>query len=226
MEEAEGRGTAERASRAKAKVILLTGFRPFAQLAENSSQLVVESIAESHRSDVHCEVLTTAYHEAGTSVRRTIERLKPAAVLALGVAEGAATIRLERLALNVDDTDIVDEAGWAPNGEAIVPDGPAAYWSTLPLDTMEEALRRRAIPVTMSNHAGTFVCNHVFYAARHFTESAKIPIPTGFIHLPMRVDGLDMISHKPPGLPLSTLVEAVEVCLDVLSARMDVPVKR
>lgn len=188
-------------------MILLTGFVPFHNVAVNPSQLILEHI---HHPDVVTRLLPTEYDAAGEQIAQLIDTLKPDAVLCLGVAQTRDAICLERVALNLDDASIPDNAGTQRSGQPIVDGAPLAYGSSLPLDTMRAAVAAKGIPVTFTNHAGTFVCNHVFYVARHTLETAARAIPCGFIHVP----GLSETSEK--GLPLETMVDAVNACLDVL----------
>ena len=98
----------------------------------------------------------------------------------------------------------------------IDPSGPIGYWSTLPLDAMLQALKERDIPAIISNHAGAYVCNHVFYTARREIERLGWETPCGFIHVPLMTE--QGVTPPAPGasLPLATMVDAVECCLSVL----------
>ncbi|MBC7814556.1 MAG: hypothetical protein H7175_25600 [Burkholderiales bacterium] len=195
--------------------ILLTGFNPFAGAEINSSQLVVEHFARRHSLYPRLipVVLPTEYEAAGRSICALIREYQPSVVLALGVAQNRTSISLERVALNLDDSNIPDNAGVIARGRLIDPDAPLAYWSTLPLEKMLEALGRNNIPAVISNHAGAFVCNHVFFTARHEIASLGWPTYCGFIHVPAlaEVGKPDLI-----GLPLRTLIAAVECCLEVV----------
>jgi pyroglutamyl-peptidase len=91
----------------------------------------------------------------------------------------------------------------------IAADGPTAYTSTLPLEIMLSALADREVPVVISNHAGAYLCNHVFYVVRHFLEQSGRASPCGFIHVPA-------VSEEEPGLSLATMIDAIEGCLEIL----------
>jgi pyroglutamyl-peptidase len=196
--------------------ILLTGFVPFGDVAVNPSQLIVEKIAASGRfPDLCAEILPVEFAVAGDSIRRLIRDFEPEAVVCVGVAQNRTAITLERVALNLDDARIPDNAGSSVKGRMIVPDGPVGYWSTLPLERMQATLAEKAIPVEFSNHAGAYLCNHVFFAARHELESTEKPIPCGFIHVPPLCE---TPSDDCAGLSLEVMVEAIEACLDCLSA--------
>jgi len=200
--------------------ILVTGFEPFDGLAENPSQAIVEALAQQSRregrSRLVTEILPCEFGAAGSRIVTLIHELRPTAVVGVGLAASAAAIRLERHALNLNDSLRPDNGGDLASGRPIVPDGPIGYWSTLPLDAMLRALKERDIPSLITNHAGAYVCNHVFYTARHEIEQLGLATLCGFIHVPLMAEqGLD----PPPGgacLPLATLVEGVETCLLVL----------
>jgi len=138
-------------------MILLTGFNRFGGLEVNSSELIVEAIAtralESGRTDLVSEVLPTEYRRAGDRMRYLIQEYQPKVILALGVATGAPFLRLERVALNLNDAEMPDNAGEVISGQLIEAKGPAAYWSSLPLTAMLEALDGLDVPVVVSNHA-------------------------------------------------------------------------
>jgi pyroglutamyl-peptidase len=188
-------------------MILLTGFTPFQGVKVSPSALVLERI---RHSDVVTQVLPTEYDAAGAHLIRLLKEINPSAVLCLGVAQSREAISLERIALNLDDAPIPDNAGSLRSGQPIVDGAPLAYGSTLPLDAMKAAIAALEIPVVITNHAGTFVCNHVFYTARHTLEVSGSPVPCGFVHIPalQEVDG--------KGLPLDRMVAAVEACLTLL----------
>lgn len=200
--------------------ILLTGFDAFGTLRVNPSEKIARSIAERGRrlgvGDLYVEILPTDYARAGRRIRQLLRRLRPEAVLCLGVARSRTAIDLERFALNLDDDPLPDNAGRVYSGRPIVRHGPLAYESTLPLERLWKALHRRGIPASISNHAGTFVCNHVFYVARHELEQMGREIPCGLIHVPGISRERRGSRSAGRGLPLQKMVEAMECCLQVL----------
>lgn len=195
--------------------ILLTGFQPFGQLEVNPAQLIVEHFAAQERPDLIARVLPTEYRASAETLAALLRAEQPDALICLGVAQRRPAINLERVAINVDDAPLADNAGVLASGELIAPDGPAAYWSTLPLAALHAALAERGIPVSYSNHAGTYVCNHVFYSARHLVAASDRPIPCGFIHVP---DLLKTEGETSSGLALETMIAAVDICLRVVGA--------
>ena len=198
---------------------LLTGFNRFGDLEVNPTQLIVESLAERPRTltnvNLVAEVLPTEFIEAGNRISQLIRQHRPEMVVCLGLGAGLGEIHLERVALNLDDGGMPDNAGLSRTGQTIVPDGPLAYQSTLPLVQLREALRQRGIPAVISNHAGTYVCNHVFYLARHEVERLGIGSLCGFIHLPQISENTGAGALPMFGLTLDVMMEAVECCLNV-----------
>lgn len=199
-------------------MILLTGFNRFADLDVNPSELIVESIArrtlETGRTGIVTEVLPTEYQSAGDRVRELIRELSPRAILGLGVAMGTRSLRLERVALNLDDCAAPDNSGRIVQGQLIDPLGPVAYWSTLPLARMLGALGSLGVPAVISNHAGAFLCNHLFYIARRQVEQSGLSCQCGFIHVPPL--SAEIAGDRDSGLPLALMVQGIEGCLDVL----------
>jgi pyroglutamyl-peptidase len=201
--------------------VLLTGFGPFPGIATNPSATVVEHLAASsaERSDVEIvtSILATEYARAGNSIRELISRVGPDAVICIGTAAKRTEINLERVALNLDDAAIPDNAGTIIQGKLIAPEGPVAYWSTLPLDRIHAGLRDRGIPATMSNHAGTYVCNHTFYVARHEIERTNRRVRCGLIHIPLAAEVTMAEDASAFALPVALLTEAIEICVAVLA---------
>jgi pyroglutamyl-peptidase len=185
--------------------ILVTGFEPFGGHVVNSSTAVVHALASSDR--LITRILPTVYAESGRIMRQLIRDEGPEAVLCLGLGAGMPSILLERVAVNLNDDACGDNAGDCARARVIAPDGPRSYASTLPLAEMHGALSEKGIPVAWSDSAGTYVCNHVFYTARHAIEENGRAMPCGFVHLPHAGER---------GLPLATLVDAVRTCLDVI----------
>lgn len=195
-------------------LVLVTGFEPFDGDAINPSQEVVRQLDGAIADDrlrLQALELPCAF---GTSLERLIaavDDLRPAAVLALGLAGGRAEVSLERVAINVDDARIADNAGAQPVDQPIAPDGPAAYFSTLPLKASLAALHAAGIPAAVSQTAGTFVCNHVFYGLMHHAARHHPGLRAGFIHLPWLPQQAARRTPAPPSMALDTQVAAVRI---------------
>ena len=166
--------------------ILVTGFTPFAGLADNPSAIVVEHLAAAGVPGVALEtrLVDVLWDGAGAAIVDAMEAVRPSAVVCFGLARGRDAVNLERFAVNVDDSPTADNAGVHRRGSAIAADGPDAYRTTLPIVPIGRALAAAGLPVRASNHAGAFLCNHVFYAVRHRLARTGRSLPAGFVHLP------------------------------------------
>ena len=161
--------------------VLITGFEPFGGEAVNPSWEVVKRLdgAIIAGQPVVARQLPCVFGEALTALNAALEELKPVLTLAIGQAGGRVDITVERVAINVDDARIPDNKGQQP----IVAGGPAAYFSTLPIKAIVTALRSKGIPASVSQTAGTFVCNHVMYGLLHSLRH-RSGAKGGFIHIP------------------------------------------
>jgi len=201
--------------------ILVTGFEPFQGEALNPSWEVARSLA-GETVGVHYRViarrLPTVYGRAGEELVSAIREVKPRAVVCLGEAGGRTHVTPERIAINIMDARIPDNAGQKPIDETIAPDGPAAYFSTLPIRAMVEAMCGAGIPAHISNTAGTFVCNDTFYRLMHFIAEESPGIIGGFIHVPYMTE--QALHKQAPSLPLTTLVAGVRTALAVVASAL------
>ena len=169
--------------------VLLTGFEPFAGAASNSSWDAVERVAEtwtaqtrSGGAELVIELLPVTFAGAGKSMRELIEHHKPDLVIGVGLAENRPAITSERIAINIEDARIPDNAGDQPDGRAIDATGPAAYFSGLPVKAIAARIREAGIPSQVSDTAGTYVCNSLMYATMRAVEGTDVM--AGFIHVP------------------------------------------
>lgn len=205
--------------RGGASVVLVTGFEAFGGEAVNPSAEIARRL---HGETIagHCvvgAVLPCVFGRSSCELRRLIRRLKPALVISVGQAGGRSQVTPERIAINVDDARIADNAGRQPVDAAVVRGGPVAYLSTLPIKAIVAELARAGIPAAVSQSAGTFVCNHVFYALMH--ELARRPgIRGGFIHVPFLPEQTSRKlerSRRPPSLRLEVMTEAIRRSVEV-----------
>jgi len=196
---------------------LLVGFNEFLDWKVNPARIVVETIradrALATEVGLIAEVLPTEFEAAGSRATQLITEHRPDVVIVVGMAAGRAGISLERVALNLDDSEKPDNAGRTPRGSRIVAEGPLAYWSTLPLQQLVQTLAGRGIPAQITNFAGTFVCNHTFYTARHTIESLKHKAACGLVHIPLMSEHLDGSQLQFPSLSRAQLTLAVSTCL-------------
>lgn len=171
--------------------ILVTGFRPFAGHAANPSQRIVEALAAEEWGGallLQGVALEVAYASVEAQFNVAVKTFRPTHVLSFGLDYGTDTVKLERLAVNLDDAAIADERGELRRGTRIMSRGPAARWSTLPLEAMYAAVHTVGVPVIYSAHAGTFLCNHVLFHALGRAGKASGGFRVGFIHLPPTPD--------------------------------------
>jgi pyroglutamyl-peptidase len=202
------------------KTILVTGFEPFGGETVNPSGEIARALDGRvlGRRRITGAVLPCVFGAANAELRRLVRTVRPELVICLGQAGGRAEITPERVAINVDDARIPDNAGAEPVDERIVARGPAAYWSALPIKAIVAALRKDGIPAAVSQTAGTFVCNHVFYGLMHELHRRR-GVRGGFIHVPF----LPEQTKGEPSLPLATMLRAVELAVETsLKHRRDV----
>lgn len=171
-----------------ARKILLTGFEPFGGQEINSSWQAVQLAAGTLRDAgnvVHAVELPCIFGTSAAALRMALDEAGPDLVLAVGQAGGRARLSLERVAVNVDDARIPDNAGNKPVDTPVVEGGPAAYFSTLPIKSCLQELTGRAIAAEVSQTAGTYVCNHVFYTLMHeLQRDVHSKAVGGFVHIP------------------------------------------
>ena len=195
--------------------ILVTGFEPFGGETINPSWEVVKQLEGMIIDD--CRVVTRqlpcVFGESLTVLNAAIDELNPAVVIAVGQAGGRVDITVERVGINVDDARIPDNRGQQPIDVAIVPGGPAAWFSSLPIKAMVAAMREKGIPASVSQTAGTFVCNHVMYGLLHkIGENAEIK--GGFIHIPYLPE--QAAAHAgAPSMAAQTVKDALEIAITV-----------
>lgn len=165
--------------------ILVTGFDPFGGEKINPAIESVKRLPnEISGADIIKEEIPTVFRRSHSVLNTLIEKHNPEVVICVGQAGGRSHITVERVAINLMDASIKDNDGEAPIDEAIVVGGPAAYFSNLPIKAMVHHMKSNQIPASVSNSAGTFVCNHIMYAALYESEQKDNKIRAGFIHIP------------------------------------------
>ncbi|MGH8026499.1 MAG: pyroglutamyl-peptidase I [Pseudoxanthomonas sp.] len=201
--------------------LLLTGFEPFDGQSTNPSWDVARALhgkrIAGHR--IVARRLPVTFGASLKALRAVLRETSPALVVCVGLAGGRERISLERVAINVDDARIPDSQGQQPVDEAIAPGGPAAYFSTLPIKAMLAGMRDAGFPAEISQTAGTYVCNHVFYGLMHALRKRR-KIRAGFIHIPYSPEQAAGIPGA-FGLPVETVTEALRVALRVAIATTD-----
>lgn len=192
--------------------ILVTGFEAFGRDSINPTSLLVESLPKKIlHAEVDGLILPVVADQAMELFQKQIQRQYDGIIL-LGVARGRNRIGLERVAINVDDYRIPDNAGVSKVDEIIQPNGPAAYFSTLPLREMERVLKANQIPVYVSNTAGTYLCNHMMYEACHLYVNTNVKC--GFVHVPAIPEMV--LEEDVATMPLSQLQTALNLMIETL----------
>lgn len=201
-------------------VLLVTGFEPFGAHAVNPSAELAKAVGGRTVAGCRVEaaVLPVHHAEAPVHVRALLADVAPAAVLHLGLAEGRARVALERVALNVRDYRVPDNAGVRVEDEPCVPGGPAAYVATLPLAAILAALTAAGIPAYLSSTAGTFLCNQTLYTTLHEIAGRGLATPAGFMHVPLSPEMVAASGLDLPSLDLALALRAVETALRVIAA--------
>ncbi|HEU5189162.1 MAG TPA: pyroglutamyl-peptidase I [Methylomirabilota bacterium] len=193
--------------------VLITGFEPFGGDTANPSQEVAKALDGRRVRDavMRTMILPVQHEEARAALLPALAEPGLRAAVMLGLAGGRMRIALERAALNVMDYHLADNRGDIVRGTPCVAGGPAAYWSTLPLPAILEALTGEGIPAYVSNTAGTFLCNYTLYAALHALDESARRIPAGFIHLPFLPSMVASHALDEPSMELAMMIRAAEI---------------
>lgn len=200
---------------------LVTGFEPFGGEPVNPAIEAVRRLPKRLGAlGIHAAVLPAVFGRALDSLEDAVIASDPDIVLCVGQAGGRAALSLERVAINLDDARIPDNAGQQPIDRPIVPGGPAAYFATLPIKAAAAALREAGLPAIVSNTAGTFVCNHVFYGLMHLAASRGLRLRGGFLHVPY-LPSQAARQQGAPSMALDDIARGIEIVLSVAAARTE-----
>ena len=191
------------------KKLLITGFDPFGGETINPAWEAVKQLPEQIGAYVLCKLqIPTVFGLAAEKALAQAEAFHPDVVLCIGQAGGHSAVTPERIAINIRDGKIPDNAGFQPHGEPVAADGPAAYFATAPVNEMVAAICDAGIPSLASNSAGAFVCNDTFYTLLH--HYAETETKVGFIHVPY------LPEQGSPNLPLADITKALEAAICTL----------
>jgi pyroglutamyl-peptidase len=212
-------------SRPREKTLLLTGFEPFgddpgAQSLNPSAAIAMalhgQKVGEWR---VAGHVLPCEYGRSSRVLKTLMREYQPDAIVCLGQAGGRAAISIERIAVNWDEAALPDNAGTVRSGQPILKTAPAAYFSTLPIHAMRDAVLAQGLPAEISSSAGHFVCNHVFFSLMHSLSLNKTKLPAGFVHvpyLPEQAIATEQISM--PSMSQANMISAIRIALLSLSS--------
>jgi len=194
---------------------LVTGFEAFGGAGTNASFAAVARMpARIGALDIVSAQLPTSYARSGVALIREIERVQPALVLCVGEAGERTELNVERAAINMQDARIADNDGARPVDASIVDHAPAAYFATLPVRAIHNALISAHLPAALSNSAGTFVCNHVFYMLMHFAATTRAKLIGGFLHVPAWREN----ERAAATMTLDDIVRGIAIALEVSAA--------
>lgn len=203
-------------------LILVTGFEPFGEYSRNPSSEIARSLDETiilgaRVSSLELPVDTV---RAPKQLIAALEELKPNAVLSLGLAGGRRVLSVEKIAVNLLNFEIPDNAGVTRYSEPIRQDGPAAYFATLPVEELVRAIRDAGVPSDLSMSAGGFLCNQIMYTSLHYYAQQGKTRPSGFIHMPALPD---MVVHDPSlaSMSFETIRRGVQAVLNVIATKFD-----
>ena len=198
---------------------LVTGFDAFGGDKVNPSALAVRQLKRKLGGVVvHTAVLPTSYARSAIALRGAIHEVRPDIVLCVGQAGGRSELCLERVAINVQDARIKDNDGKQPIDRPVVREGPPAHFATLPIKACVAAMRKAGLPAAVSNTAGTFVCNHIFYALMDIAAGHPIAMRGGFLHIPYVPEQAARLGTA-PSMALDDIVRGIEIVVAVSATR-------
>ena len=190
------------------KKLLITGFDPFGGESINPSWEAVKLLPDTIGDyQLHKLQIPTVFGLAPQKVLEAARAIEPDVIISVGQAGTRDSVTPERIGINMRSARIADNAGRIPVEESIVPDGPDGLFSTLPVAAMVDAIRAANLPATISNTAGTFVCNDTLYSLLHHYQGT--PVRCGFIHVPWLPE---------QGTPNLTLERTVQALIAAISA--------
>ena len=191
--------------------ILVTAFEPFGGDALNASQEILNALpATIGGVRLEKRLLPVTFFAASIIAVEAAAALRPDAIVCLGQAGGRDAVTPERVAVNHMDAKIPDNDGFQPVDQPVIPNAPAAYFSTLPVKAMVDHMQGVGVPARLSDSAGTYVCNALMFAMLHRMRE----IPCGFIHVPYLTE--QGKGETIPSLPKETVLRGITACLRTL----------
>ena len=199
--------------------ILLTGFEPFDNSPINPSEQIVRTLANGSISGVQIDtaVLPVDLDLGPAALLNAVKVSEPEAIICLGQASHRAVISIERVGLNLLDFRIPDNAGNQVEDQLIEPNGPAAYFTTLPVRKIYDTLKTNGIPAELSLSAGTYLCNQVLFTLLHYLEDQNQKVPAGFIHLPALPEQAAQMKGSVPSMSLEMMIQSIRLAIQVIA---------
>lgn len=203
--------------------VLVTGFDPFGGEAINPAWEAVKAMKDTIAgAEIVKMQIPTVVGKSIEKIHQKMKELQPDLVISVGQAGGRFGVTPERVAINVTDARIPDNEGNQPIDEPIFPDGPAAYFSNLPVKAMVQAIKDAGYPSVLSNSAGTYICNHVMYGILYYIEKEFPNVRGGFIHVPYAPS---QVVNKPstPSMALADITASLEAAVAAaISSKEDI----
>lgn len=188
--------------------VLVTGFDAFGKETINPASLILDELpSEILGVKIITLVIPTVAYQSLDIIQKQIDEYHPDMILSIGQAGGRTEITIERIGINLNDFRIPDNAGQQLKNTPVFMDGPDAYFTNLPILSIEKHLREMQIPCSISNSAGTFVCNHVLYGIRYYCEKHALNIQSGFVHVPYLPE--QTLTNHQPSMCLSLQRKAI-----------------
>ncbi len=205
--------------------ILVTGFDPFGGESVNPAYEAVKRLDNNIAGAEIVKVeIPTVFRKSINKLDEAIERENPDIVICVGQAGGRFDITVERVAINISDASIEDNEGNMPIDEPIFEDGESAYFSQLPIKAMVQKIREGGIPASVSNTAGTYVCNHIMYGLHYLIDKKYPSVKGGFIHVPFLPEQV-IDKRATPSMNLNDIVKALTLAIEaVLENKEDIKV--
>ncbi len=199
--------------------ILVTGFDPFGGDKINPAIEAVKRLPATIKGAQIIKLeIPTVFNKSAQVVKKGIEKNKPDYVLDVGQAGGRYGLTPERVAININDGRIPDNEGYQPLGEPIHEDGATAYFTQLPIKAEVKAIREVGLPAGVSNTAGTYVCNHIFYQVQYMRAKEFPNIKAGFIHIPFLPE--QVVERKnTPSMSLADIVKGLTAAIGAIVER-------
>jgi pyroglutamyl-peptidase len=201
---------------------LVTGFDAFGGDKINPSSAALERLKRKvGKLSVQTAILPTSFARSAITLRGAIHEAQPDIVLCVGQAGGRHELSLERVAINVQDARIADNDGKQPIDRPVVRDGAPAHFASLPIKACVAELRRAGLPASVSNTAGTFVCNHIFYALMDMAGRHGLAFRGGFLHIPYLPEQAAQLGGGVPSMSVDDIAHGIEIVLAVSAARQN-----
>jgi len=193
------------------KKVLITAFDPSGGETINPALTAVMALPDKMDGiKIVKQELPTVYDKSFDILLPVLEQERPDAVISVGQAGGRASISIERIAINIDDSTLADNDGIIHTDQQIVTSSPAAYFSTLPVKYIIRDLHQAGIPASISNTAGTFVCNHIMYATLHYAALNNPDMKAGFVHVPY-LPSQTLTKPSTPSMSIENIVDGLKI---------------